>query len=218
MLYKHLFPALQLASLAYAGSTVTSMFIFGADEQPLAASIIGNDATATTYSINCTPGTPGDECGMGPGMTLIAGADTTRFIFDDGEAFQYTAACSVKNSRAVCTESAGGSEANFPGVSTTTTDVELMAVTVTAGEVTDAETTASTTGSASSASAGAHATSTSAAASETASETGSESDSASESGSETGSGATPTGAAAQVTGAVGVVVGGALVAFMGALL
>jgi hypothetical protein len=31
-----------LASVAYAESTVTSMFIFGADEQPLAASIVGN--------------------------------------------------------------------------------------------------------------------------------------------------------------------------------
>lgn len=31
-----------LASAAYAESSVTSMFIFGADEQPLAASIVGN--------------------------------------------------------------------------------------------------------------------------------------------------------------------------------
>ncbi|KAL2865385.1 putative GPI anchored protein [Aspergillus lucknowensis] len=115
------------------------MFILDADEQPLAASIVGNDATATTYSINCPPGTPGDECGMGPGMTLIAAGETTSYIFYSGEAFQYTAECSVGNSRAVCTESAGGSEANFPGVSTTTTAVKLMPVTVTAGEVTETE-------------------------------------------------------------------------------
>jgi hypothetical protein len=99
-----------LASIAYAESTVTSMFIYGADEQPLAASIVGNvgssprsspyysreklgiltvdrqDQTATTYSINCPPGTDSNDCGMGPGMTVVAGKDVTSWIFDDGPA------------------------------------------------------------------------------------------------------------------------------------
>lgn len=38
------------------------------------------DATATTYSINCPPGTDSSDCGMGPGLTLIAGPKTTMIL------------------------------------------------------------------------------------------------------------------------------------------
>ncbi|KAL3456537.1 hypothetical protein BJX64DRAFT_270539 [Aspergillus heterothallicus] len=212
MMFKSLLlPA--LASVAYAESTVTSMFIYGADTQPLAASIVGNDQSATTYSINCTPGTDASDCGMGPGLTLIAGKDVTSWIFDDGPAFQYTAECSIKNSKAVCTESAGGSEANFPGISTTTTTVEYMPVTITAGSVTDSGDEATTTSSASSG-----ATSSAAQASETPSASGSETDSASETASQTGEDASPTGAAARVGGGVRVMVAGVIVAVVGLVL
>ncbi|KAL2796689.1 hypothetical protein BJX66DRAFT_335673 [Aspergillus keveii] len=198
-----------LASVAFAESTVTSMFIYGADEQPLAASIVGNDQTATTYSINCPPGTDSNDCGMGPGMTVVAGKDVTSWIFDDGPAFQYTAICTVKNSKATCTESAGGPDANFPGVSTTTTTVDFMPVTITAGSVT--ETDASTTVSSTSAATSAAEASTSGAAqaSETPSPSGGESES--ESASETSEDATPTGAAVRVFGAKGLM-GGVAVA------
>ncbi|KAL2815394.1 hypothetical protein BDW59DRAFT_153886 [Aspergillus cavernicola] len=218
MLKLFLIPA--LATLAYTKSTVTSMFIFGADEQPLAASIVGNDATATTYSINCPPGTSSDECGMGPGMTLIAADDTTTFIFNDGEAFQYTADCSVHSSRAVCTESAGGSEANFPGVSTTTTGVGLIPVTVTAGDITDAETTVSATASATLSSTGSvdgsssATTSTGAETASTRSAAASESENTSSAAAEADP--TPTGATVRVTGAVGLVFGAGVVALLGA--
>ncbi|KAL2802752.1 hypothetical protein BJX63DRAFT_414019 [Aspergillus granulosus] len=213
MMFKSLLiPA--LASVAYAESTVTSMFIFGADPQPLAASIVGNDQTATTYSINCPPGTDGNDCGMGPGMTLVAGKDVTSWIFDDGPAFQYTAECTVKNSKATCTESAGGSEANFPGVSTTTTTVDLMPVTITAGSITDADS-ESTTISSTATSAAAVPTSAAAQASET--PTASESESASETPSETEEDATPTGAAVNVVGAAGLMVGGVAIALIGAM-
>ncbi|KAL4863070.1 hypothetical protein BDV12DRAFT_177987 [Aspergillus spectabilis] len=181
-----------MASLAYAESTVTSMFMYGADEQPLAASIVGNDATATTYFINCPPGTDSNDCGMGPGMTVIARKDVTSWIFDEGPAFEFTAQCSVEGTKAVCTESAAGSEANFPGVSTTTTTVDYLPVTVTAGKVTEVESTAGSTASS---------TGSAAQASETASESPSETESASETGDE----ATPTGAAVRLTGAAGLV-------------
>ncbi|KAL4790668.1 hypothetical protein BDV19DRAFT_371858 [Aspergillus venezuelensis] len=214
MMYKSiLLPA--LASLAYAESTVTSMFMYGADTQPLAASIVGNDATATTYSINCPPGTDGSDCGMGPGLTLIAANPSTTYIMNDKPEFYWTVRCSVGDSTAVCTDTAGGPDANFPGTSTTTTDVGLMPVTITAGSITSASDSEPTSTSASDSSSstaddGGEATPTSSPSesSQTPSETASQ--------TETGSESDPTGAATKVNGIVGMVVGGAAVAFLGA--
>ncbi|KAL4992689.1 hypothetical protein BDW68DRAFT_172717 [Aspergillus falconensis] len=197
-----------LASVAVAESTVTSMYIFGADKQPLAASIMGNDASATTYSINCPPGTDSNDCGMGPGMTVVAAGEATTYIMNDGDDFQYTAECSVVKSDATCTVSAGGSDANFPGVEITTEEVSYMPVTVTAGSITSAggSSTASTSTSASTStgspsSASAEATAAGSASATRASETAEPSE---------------TGAAVRVTGVVGLVAGAAAVALMGA--
>ncbi|KAL4783307.1 hypothetical protein BJX76DRAFT_330308 [Aspergillus varians] len=223
LLKSFLLPA--LASLAAAESTVTSMFIINADKQPLAASIAGNDATATTYSINCPPGTPSDECGMGIGMTLVAGSETTTYIMNMGPRFQYTAKCSVGKSSAVCTESAGGPDANFPGVDTTTVDVDLLPVTVTAGKVTEGGSTATTTSAGSSSTDSTDSTTTTTAAGTTgrgsstpdlATATGAANGTA----TATGADATSTGAAAavRVAGGAGVVVGGVVAALVGAVL
>ncbi|KAL4749098.1 hypothetical protein BDW72DRAFT_178848 [Aspergillus terricola var. indicus] len=214
MLSSVLLPA--LASLAIAESTVTSMYILGADRQPLAASIMGNDASATTYSINCPPGTDSNDCGMGPGMTVIAADETTTYIMNDGDFFQFTAECSVGKSIAVCTESAGGPEANFPGVETATEEVSYMPVTVTAGSVTSAGASTATSTSTSSTSTG-----TGASASEEATAAGSASatrasETASQSAEETAAQPSETGAAVRVTGVVGLAFGGAAVALMGA--
>ncbi|RHZ67358.1 uncharacterized protein CDV56_109304, partial [Aspergillus thermomutatus] len=123
------------AGLVSAQNTVTSMLIYGADPQPLVASIVGNDATATTYSINCPPGTDSSDCGMGPGLTLVAGPTTTVLKMDEPEEdFHWTVNCSVGGTTtAVCTETASGTGANFPGVSASTfsDDLPLMKVTIT---------------------------------------------------------------------------------------
>ncbi|KAL3437022.1 hypothetical protein BDV09DRAFT_163515 [Aspergillus tetrazonus] len=212
MLSSLLLPA--LASLAIAESTVTSMFIFGADRQPLAASIMGNDASATTYSINCPPGTDSNDCGMGPGMTVIAADETTTYIMNDGDNFNFTAECSVGKSIADCTASAGGPDANFPGVETATEEVSYIPVTVTAGSVTSAggstATSASTSSSSTGSSASEEATAAGSASASRASET------ASQTAEETAAQPSETGAAVRVTGVVGLVVGGAAVALMGA--
>ncbi|KAL5342174.1 hypothetical protein BJX70DRAFT_357114 [Aspergillus crustosus] len=197
-----------MASLAYAESTVTSMFMYGADEQPLAASIVGNDASRTTYLVNCPPGTDSNDCGMGPGQTVIAGKDVTSWIFDEAPEFIFTAECSIKGTKAICTESAAGSDANFPGVFTSTTTVDYQPVTVTAGSITEVETGASSTGSGSS-------TGSAAQASETPSETTPRNQT--ESATETGEESTPTGGAVRLTGAAGVLALGVAV-FMGLVL
>ncbi|KAL4975288.1 hypothetical protein BDW66DRAFT_152103 [Aspergillus desertorum] len=208
-----------LASLAVAESTVTSMYIFGADRQPLAASIMGNDAAATTYSINCPPGTDSSDCGMGPGMTVVAAGSATTYIMNDGDDFQYTAECSVESSAATCTASAGGADANFPGVETTTDEVNYMPVTVTAGSLTSAgassAASASTSSSTGTGSLASEATAAGLASSTRASETASAT--ASPTAEETGAEPSETGAAVRVGGGVvGLVVGGAAVALMGA--
>jgi hypothetical protein len=83
MLAPQLLLGLAAAGLVSAQNTVTSMLIYGADPQPLVASVIGSDATATTYSINCAPGTDGSDCGMGPGLTVVAGPTTTVLKIDE---------------------------------------------------------------------------------------------------------------------------------------
>ncbi|OJJ07173.1 hypothetical protein ASPVEDRAFT_46535 [Aspergillus versicolor CBS 583.65] len=185
------------------------MFIFGADEQPLAASIVGNDASATTYSINCPPGTDSTECGMGPGMTVVAGDKVTTYMMDYADSFHLTAECTVSKSRAVCNRSVGGPDANFPGVETTTAKVQYFPVTVTAGSVTSAGHMTTLTGTV-----GAEETSTS-----TSSASASEESSSGAVASQTGDadGPTETGAASRVMGmgmsafgVVGVAVVGAV--------
>nr|XP_001399150.2 GPI anchored protein [Aspergillus niger CBS 513.88] len=152
MMNRTLLLGLAAAGLVSAKATVTSMFIYDTDPQPLAASIIGNDATATTYSINCPPGTDSSDCGMGPGLTLIAGPKTTMILDAPDLDFYYTCVCSVDGTtHAVCTETASGSGANFPGTSSSTLDgdLDLMPVTITAGssQASAASTSAATAGS-----------------------------------------------------------------------
>ncbi|KKK12840.1 hypothetical protein ARAM_001185 [Aspergillus rambellii] len=210
MLKIALLPA--LACIAYAESTVTSMFIYGADNQPLAASIVGNDATATTYSINCPPGTDSSDCGMGPGLTLIAGPGaTTTYKMDDGDEFYMTAVCSVGTEVAVCTDSMGGTGANFPGQHTSTADVDLLPVTVTAGSITSGDQPATTTAATTSTGTA----SSPAVATTMASSTAHVSASAVKT---SGSTSTSTGGVAQITGNAGIVIGGAAMALLGAVL
>jgi len=133
--------ALALAGLSAAQST-TSLFIPGAAPQPLIASIIGSDTIATTYAIECVPGTDSSDCGFAGGFTLTEGpstaAYTLSFGYENGTssvlAFTGYIDCTMTGGSAVCTESFGGEEANDPGMSTTTldpTEFTSMAVTIT---------------------------------------------------------------------------------------
>ncbi|KAK1148171.1 hypothetical protein N8T08_010815 [Aspergillus melleus] len=134
---------LALVGLVAAKDPVSSMFVYGADEQPLVASIIGNDATVTSYNINCRPGTDKDDCGMGAGMTLLAEDSTTTYMMDDptGGTF-FAIICSVdeKKSTAVCRATVSSASGSSSGLhtSTTTTSFSRLPVTITGGEVTSA--------------------------------------------------------------------------------
>ncbi|KAL4994466.1 hypothetical protein BDV10DRAFT_188993 [Aspergillus recurvatus] len=193
------------ASFACAETTVTSMFIPGFDRLSIVASIAGNDATATTYSMTCpAPYDNEEECGMGTGLTVIQAGKAMTYMMDEGDAYSYSGECTIDGTTAACTGSATGLGEGLPASQTYKTYAKYMPVTVTAGSVTDAATARATTSTA-------EATSTATQASST---TGG---SAEETAEGTGVEATPTGAAAQMAGARGHLFGGAVVVLMGAV-
>ncbi|KAF1945205.1 hypothetical protein EJ02DRAFT_339139 [Clathrospora elynae] len=97
------------------------------------AAIISANPSATTISLACIPD---EDCGLFPAETLVVGPSTYNIDMSDPNTdFTATMDCVIAAS-AVCKETAGGSEANFPGSSTTTYDAESVAtyaLTVTAG-------------------------------------------------------------------------------------
>src|SRR5690242_751408 len=122
---------------AAAQSTTLSIPFYGFDTQSVDASIISANPSATTMALACPPGTDANDCGLFPEMTLVYGPSTYHLDMgvSDANAFTGTADC-ARGATVTCTESAAGSEANFPGSSTTTYDDEdiiTLPVTVTAG-------------------------------------------------------------------------------------
>jgi hypothetical protein len=99
------------------------------------ASVVAANPTATTLSLGCAPS---QECGLFPAETLIYGPSTYNIYMGDPSPdsdFTATVDCVIAKS-AVCKESAAGTEANFPGSSTTTYEAESVGtfgVVVTAG-------------------------------------------------------------------------------------
>jgi len=143
MLSNTLLSGIVFAGLSVAQSTI-SLYIPGADTQPLVGSVIASDATATTYALECAPGTDSDDCGFPGVFTLTEGPSTAVYTLGgDIEADSSTIVafsgyfdCSLDASSAVCVESFTGTEANFPGMSTETftgTDFSYMPVVITDG-------------------------------------------------------------------------------------
>jgi len=208
---------LGLTAASVETSTVT-LILFGFDPQPLVGSVMGSDATATTYSIKCKPGTDASNCGLpAGGMTIAEGPSTVSMQMAIGDGTYGTIHCSLDGTtRADCTETVGGSTS--VGV-LTGTDIAsaYMPVVVTAGAGAAATPTgAGTPGATPAASTPAVTGSGSARGSPAPTANGSSGGSASASAS--GASATHTNAAAQVMGGGsmmgGVVAAAAAVAFL----
>ena len=126
-----------LLGLATAQSTTLSLPFYGFDTQAIVASVVSANPSATTMALACPSGTDSNDCGLFPYMTLVYGPSTYHLDMGVGDAQAATATADCNRGATVtCTESAGGSEANFPGSSTTTyegTDVATLPVTVTSG-------------------------------------------------------------------------------------
>ncbi|KAF2262196.1 hypothetical protein CC78DRAFT_569996 [Lojkania enalia] len=118
-------------------TTTLTLPFYAYDQMPIAASILAAAPSATTLELSCAPGTDGSDCGLFPYQTLTIGPSTYHMDMSvPGDGFTGTQDCSRSAGSAVCVESAGGQEANFPGKSTETygaSDVASLAVTVTAG-------------------------------------------------------------------------------------
>ncbi|OJJ96897.1 hypothetical protein ASPACDRAFT_46425 [Aspergillus aculeatus ATCC 16872] len=150
MMHLKLVLGLAAATLVSAENIVTTLFIPDTDAESLVGSVMGVAATATTYLVNCPTATgiddddDGDDCGMGPGMTIVAGPQTTSYFLGEPEDDLYMSmACSVQGiTYGVCTEMISGTGADFPGTYTTTMGTDdlccFVPVTITAGTLTGA--------------------------------------------------------------------------------
>ncbi|ELR07269.1 hypothetical protein GMDG_08340 [Pseudogymnoascus destructans 20631-21] len=70
---------LALATVSAAQKATVTLFVPSTDEQPLVASIIGSDATATTYAVSCDPGAEAQDCGVEGTITLTEGPTTVKY-------------------------------------------------------------------------------------------------------------------------------------------
>lgn len=139
--------------LTAAQSTTLSLPFYGFGTQAIEASVISANPSATTMAIACPSGTDANDCGLFPYMTLVYGPSTYHLDMGVGDANAFTMTVDCGHGATVtCMESASGSEANFPGSSTTTyggEDIGTLPVTVTSGAEKLGSTQASATGSAS---------------------------------------------------------------------
>ncbi|KAK7731041.1 hypothetical protein SLS53_008843 [Cytospora paraplurivora] len=65
-----------VASTMAQSTSVTSLFLYGAEGDSIVASVIAAAPAATSYFVTCPEGTDSNDCGMGPGMTYILGPST----------------------------------------------------------------------------------------------------------------------------------------------
>ncbi|KXT11745.1 hypothetical protein AC579_5041 [Pseudocercospora musae] len=123
-----------LLGMTLAQTSTLTLPFYGYDQQSIVGSVVSISNQVTTIQLACPENTDGSDCGLFPYQTLTVGPSTyNMFMSAPGGAFIGTQECS---SASVCTESNGGSEANFPGSSVTTydaSDVASLPVTVTAG-------------------------------------------------------------------------------------
>lgn len=112
-------PLLATAQTPTAAPSVSIYWPLGYDN-PMEASIRSVSAGTTALFIQCPRGTDSNDCGLGMGVdftivsskTYIAKMGETDAVFMSGQCVPNTS-----KSEAVCTQSIGGPEADFPGVS-----------------------------------------------------------------------------------------------------
>lgn len=97
-----------LPALALAQSTTTvSLWVNGADQQSLVASVVAVDATATTYMVTCPSSVSSDDCGFPSPVALTEGANfyaATLTVTEDDASVAVAERCTKTGSSAVCTD------------------------------------------------------------------------------------------------------------------
>ncbi|KAJ9620248.1 hypothetical protein H2203_008013 [Taxawa tesnikishii (nom. ined.)] len=137
------------ASLAAAQTTTFTYVIPGFDDQTVLGSVVASDSAATTLAVSCQTGplnaasltgsalaaatsawedSDDSDCGLYPGMTITAGPSTIAYsIADAEESATAVADCKITpSSGAVCSQSLGGSGADFQTNGITTVEASEL--------------------------------------------------------------------------------------------
>jgi hypothetical protein len=140
-----------LFAAAITAQSTISLFLLDTDPQTLVASVISSDASATEYLVGCPTGIDANDCGYNPPVTVKHAGDVyAASLTAAEEQFTMSWECTVATTGGICTTSAGGSQANFPGQATSTlaaSDVTFFPVTIAAVASTAATATISGAGS-----------------------------------------------------------------------
>ncbi|KAK3675620.1 hypothetical protein LTR78_004704 [Recurvomyces mirabilis] len=209
--------AIASTAVAQNSSAVLTIPFYGYDQQSIVGSVVATSAGVSTIALACAPGTDGNDCGLFPYETLTIGPSTYNIYMSDDQ-FTGTQMCDTAG---VCTESAAGASANFPGVSTTSyaaNETANIPVTITAGAALlagSAPATATSGGTTSSLSSGSGSASQSRSSGGGSQSGAAASSTQSTTGSVTGSAVVPSGTSGAEALAVGVVgLGAGLLAFL----
>ncbi|RDW92134.1 hypothetical protein BP5796_01528 [Coleophoma crateriformis] len=131
-MYKHSVAALALLASVVSAQSTTSLYLIGFDQQPIDASIVGSDATATTYSLSCPSTTSApvaaassdfnsDICGVPTSMFVTQGPSTLHLAYSavfESVTDAVTIGCDLSGTTsALCS----GTEMLVNGTSTSTT-------------------------------------------------------------------------------------------------
>ncbi|OJK03501.1 hypothetical protein ASPACDRAFT_39118 [Aspergillus aculeatus ATCC 16872] len=206
-----------LAGLAVA-EEVVSMLLWAVDrDQDYEASIVGNDATATTYSLACPTSVSGSACSIGRAGITAEIVDQSTYAWWRRQ-YSTTWACTADGTTdGVCHRTLSGQDQGFDIYFT-----NFLSATVTAGAVTGGSGVSETASATSTTLAHASMSTDSASASqESLSSTITSAPTTTASADGDGDATvtqTSTGGVPRITGAAGLVVGGAAVALMGAVL
>ncbi|KAK4504744.1 hypothetical protein PRZ48_002706 [Zasmidium cellare] len=65
-------------------TTILTLPFYGYDLQPIVASILSANPSATTLSLACAPGTDASDCGLFPAQTLTVGPSTYNMFMGEG--------------------------------------------------------------------------------------------------------------------------------------
>ncbi|KAL8694920.1 MAG: hypothetical protein Q9218_000491 [Villophora microphyllina] len=107
------------AQSSISAQTTATLLLIHADPQSLVGSIVGTNGAATTYQLQCQPGTGSEDCGFpGPFTYIKDGTSSIQYAFDL-EGITASVACSLQGTdSAVCT-------ANEPAAAVSGDDVAL---------------------------------------------------------------------------------------------
>ncbi|KAJ5994368.1 GPI anchored protein [Penicillium sp. IBT 35674x] len=139
-----------LATLGFtaADTSITSLFMFGANRQSLVGSVVKTESKTTTYSITCPSGSNSSDCGVHHGLLYTQGPTTVEWAMESPyvSAGDGHVTCSTGGSTsAVCTEMISTNGVSFLTETKTLnqSQITFLAVTITAGpSATSANTTA----------------------------------------------------------------------------